>query len=306
MKLIVNDTQIVAREVMRICLRPVDGGQTVFFEPGAHLKFRLPSGMSRAYSLIGDGHPGLAYEIAVLRTEGGVGSAWMHSLARGDEVQAELGNAFALEPCDAGHVLIAGGIGITPILGMARRLSREGKPYALHYAGKNVERMAFREEVMALGGQCYDTANGGLRPRLVGLLAGVAECDVYVCGPASLIDAVVAYGKQAGWPEGRVHYELFEGSLSQVGDQPFEVELRQSGLTLHVASDENVMTAMMAAGIEPLYDCKRGECGMCLTPVLEGVPDHRDHYLSSAERARNDVMCVCVSRSRTPILVLDV
>ncbi|WP_211165830.1 PDR/VanB family oxidoreductase [Azoarcus sp. TTM-91] len=312
MELKVIEVARIAEDVMRVRLARADGSACAAFIPGAHLRLEIPppggqgEALYRRYSLTGDGEPAACYEIAVLRVEGGAGSGWIHQLVPGDRLRATVDNAFPLQPAAGGHLLIAGGIGITPMLGMARRLRREGRPFELHYGGSHPRRMAFRDEVAALGGRLYHREAGSLRPALADILARPQPGRaVYVCGPAALIGAVVAQAARAGWPQGSVHFELFDGSLAQAGDTAFEVEVRSSGRRIPVRADQSLLGALLEAGVEPLHDCKRGECGMCLVGVLQGEPDHRDHYLSAVEAGRNDSLCVCVSRSRSALLVLD-
>ncbi|MGF6767985.1 ferredoxin-NADP reductase [Paraburkholderia sp. GAS199] len=309
MKLIVERNEVLADNVRLIALRAEDGALLPVFTPGAHLSFAIPgTPLHREYSLTGSGEASHIYEVAVLARAGGVGSSWMHALQPGVPVDAELRNAFALEAAEGGHLLIAGGIGITPILSMARRLTRDGLPFALHYASKDPANSAFADEVAALGPHC--TLHGGrpnaLRAKLSDVLASPrAGARLYVCGPLAMINEVVEAARSAGWPDARVHVELFEGALAHPNDQPFDVELSLSGMTVHVDAGQTMLDALIAAGVEPLHDCKRGECGMCVTPVLEGEPDHRDRYLSKSERAANNAICVCVSRARSSVIVLE-
>lgn len=136
-------------------------------------------------------------------------------------------------------------------------------------------------------------------------LAGHAGRHVYVCGPVGLIEAVVDQCRRAGWPPGQVHYELFAGALPQGGDHEFELELRQSGITLQVPATMTILEAAIAQGVFAPFECRRGECGMCLTPILEGQADHRDHYLTDEEHAEGTQMCICVSRAAGGRLMLD-
>lgn len=306
MKLIVEKNTPIAPAVRLITLRAQDGSQLPPYTPGAHLSFAIQgTHLHREYSLTGDGYPGYTYEVAVLKR--GAGSMWMHALQAGECVEAQLRNAFALEPAEDGHLLIAGGIGITPILSMARRLARDGMRFSLHYASKAPASAAFGAEVAALGAHCH--LHGGspnaLRARLAEVLASPRPAArLYVCGPQAMIAEVVRTAQASGWPAGRVHVELFEGALAASGDQPFDAELSLSGVTVHVEAGQSLLDALIAAGVEPLYDCKRGECGMCVTPVLAGEPDHRDKYLSAGERAANQSICVCVSRARSSHITL--
>lgn len=315
MKLLIQDVQPLTPEIRRFVLAPPDPGPLPRYTPGAHIRVQvaLPDGRIdlREYSLLGDGSDPRHYEIAVLRcADGRGGSAWMHARQAGDILEAlPPANHFALADEAREHLLIAGGIGITPILSMARGLRRMGAAFELHYAARTADRMALRDEVRAAGESVrlyYDDA-GPLRDALPELLARPRPGrHLYVCGPQALIASVVSGAAAAGWPASHVHYELFAGALSLGDDQPFDLVARASGTTVRVEAGQTMLDALLAAGIEPLYDCRRGECGMCVTSVAEGEPDHRDHYLSARERAAGDVVCVCVSRARTPRLVLDI
>ncbi|SMG26543.1 PDR/VanB family oxidoreductase [Paraburkholderia susongensis] len=307
MKLVVEKNTPIAPAVRLITLRAEDGAPLPPYTPGAHLSFAIPgTHLHREYSLTGDGYTSDTYEVAVLKR--GTGSVWMHALQAGEHVDAQLNNAFALESAEDGHLLIAGGIGITPILSMARRLARDGLPFSLHYASKDPASAPFGAQVTGLGTHCH--LHGGspnaLRSKLAGILAAPrADARLYVCGPQAMIADVMQTAQTSGWPAGRIHVELFEGTLPVSGDRPFDVELSLSGLTVHVDAGQSLLDALIAAGVEPLYDCKRGECGMCVTPVLSGELDHRDKYLAASERAANQSICVCVSRARSASITLD-
>lgn len=281
------------------------------FAPGAHIGVDLRIGDAtarRSYSLVnaaGDGH----YEIAVLREDGGAGgSLRMHAMKAGDRlVITPPQNAFPLSPAAPSTVLIAGGIGITPILAMARELARRGDPYALHYATRTPEDMAYREEAAMLGRASLYFDGGEHRNGLPleHLLARPDGRHVYVCGPAPLIKAVIDGCARHGWPEAAVHYELFTGSLSRDGDRTFELEMRTSGIVVNVPATMSILDVAIGQGIFTPFECRRGECGMCATPVIDGKIDHRDHFLTEQERAAGDTMCICVSRAAGARLVLD-
>ncbi|AZG08807.1 oxidoreductase [Pigmentiphaga sp. H8] len=315
MKLLIQEVRTLTSEIRRFVLALPDAGPLPRYAPGAHIRVQvaLPDGRIdlREYSLLGDGSDERRYEIAVLRcADGRGGSAWMHARQAGDILDVlPPANHFALAGEAREHLLIAGGIGITPILSMARGLRRSGAAFELHYAARTAGHMALREEARATGASVhlyYDDAEP-LRDALPGLLAQHRPGrHLYVCGPRALIAGVVSGAAASGWPASHVHYELFAGALSLGDDQPFDLVARASGTTVRVEAGQTMLDALLAAGIEPLYDCRRGECGMCVTSVAEGEPDHRDHYLSARERAAGDVVCVCVSRARTPVLVLDI
>jgi vanillate O-demethylase ferredoxin subunit len=167
--------------------------------------------------------------------------------------------------------------------------------------------MAFAEEVAAIGGTLYfdggDPAKGVPLKDVLG--APRPGRHLYVCGPRGLIGAVLDCAGASGWPQDRLHYESFGGAVALSRDRPIRVELRASGRTLVVPAHQSILDALIDAGLDPLFDCKRGECGMCMTNVLGGTPDHRDHALTPREREQGKVICTCVSRALTPELVLD-
>jgi ferredoxin-NADP reductase len=277
--------------------------------PGAHVDLHLPGGYVRQYSLCGDPADGSAWRVAVLREPGGRGgSAAAHDLlAEGDELTASAPrNHFELDDADS-YLFIAGGIGITPILSMVAEAERRGRRWELAYGGRSRASMAFLDELAAYGDKV--TVRPQDRFGLLDLDALLGEphagTAVYCCGPPPLL-AAVAERCQA-WPAGALRVERFaadEGVTSHEGET-FEVELASCGRVIGVPAGQSVLTALRGAGFEVLSSCEEGTCGTCETPVLAGVPDHRDAVLTPAERAAGDIMMVCVSRSKTPRLVLD-
>lgn len=299
--------------IVEIAIAPASGGPLPSFGPGAHIlcEVSLPDGTidTRAYSLVNAPGDRAAYRIAVQREESGRGgSRFMHALAHGAPIRVGVPrNDFPLVAGAVEHVLIAGGIGVTPILAMARALGQAGAAHSIYYVGRDRAGMAYAGELADAGGSVV--CDGGDPARGIDLVAAIGAPaegrHVYVCGPRGLIEAVRNAAEAAGWPESHVRFELFAAEAARVGDGAFEVELRQSGIRLMVAPDASILDGMIAAGIDPLFDCRRGECGLCAVGVIGGVPDHRDMNLSQREREAGKVICTCVSRSRTPLLVLD-
>lgn len=318
-KVLVSEIRTLTPTIKAFVLRSADKLELPAYTAGAHIRVQvvLPGGETdeRCYSLIdidSDGCEGkFHYEIAVqLEAQGKGGSAFMHSLAVGSKLSIRTPkNDFPLSAGAKHSVLIAGGIGITPVLSMAGALQASGRSFEFHYGTRSPDLMAFRAEVETFRNAAlyFDGGNPQAGMQLEQLLAHPAHGKhVYVCGPRGLIDAVIATAKRHGWPDDHVHFELFNVPAVQGGDTAFEVELRASGKTLQVPADKSILDVILAAGCELMYDCKRGECGMCATPVLEGIPDHRDYNLPEDERASGKVMCVCVSRAKSPKLVLDI
>lgn len=304
----------LAPRIRRLQLVAADGGALPGYDPGAHIELHVPGAtdgivLHRAYSLVAPAAGDRCYEIAVqFEEQGSGGSRWVHALGPGDRLLASTPrNHFPLAQDAASHVLLAAGIGITPILCMARALAQQGAVSALHYAARSPAQAAYCAEVEALpNARCWfdggDPARGMPLAEVIG--APVEGRHLYVCGPKGFIGAVLDAARAAGWDEACLHCELFAGTLDAAGDRPFSVELRRSGITLEVPVGRTVMDAMEAAGLDTMFDCRRGECGICVAQVLEGDVDHRDICLSARERDAGG-FCTCVSRARSARLVLE-
>lgn len=313
----VSDVQTLNPLVRSLRLQAADAAVLPGFAAGAHLRVQvtLPDGSSawRHYSLIsseGDNTAPTHYRIAVrLEDEGRGGSRFMHALQAGALLTVEAPkNDFPLQP-GGPALLVAGGIGITPLLTMAAQHRRGGQRTRLVYAGRSRALLAFVPELQQLLGdtlQVHADDEAGAPLDVAALLDGCAPDEtLYVCGPKPLLDAVLAAAQARGWPRERVHFELFTEAVAEGGDQPFELVLAQSGRTLTVPADQTIVDCLIAAGCDPMFDCKRGECGVCTTTVIEGAIDHRDYVLSDSEKAGGQVMQICVSRAKGARLVLD-
>jgi vanillate O-demethylase ferredoxin subunit len=289
----------------------VEDGAVPRWQAGAHVRVALPNGGDRPYSLMA--LPGLAagtLALGVLREEASTGgSQFMHALKIGDVVRASAPvNNFHLHEGSAPALLFAGGIGVTPILSMAAELTARSSPFRLHYAGRTQGLLAFLpqlQEICAEGLSVHYDSDASRLDIAAALGAAAANAHVYVCGPSGMIDAVKAGALAAGVPADRIHDELFKSEQPASPDRPFEVEIRSTGQVVGVAAGQSIIRALEAAGLEVLYDCQRGDCGICQCGVIEGVPDHRDVILSDDERASNKVMQICVSRAKSERLVLD-
>lgn len=284
------------------------GGGLPDFSPGAHIDVHLGGGLVRQYSLTNA--PGEArYVIGVARDRASRGgSTWLHDKARPGELFSISAprNAFPLDERASRSVLIAGGIGATPLLAMARRLQALGRAWTLHYAVRSASEAAFLAEFEALGGDVRlhaDAEQGGLLDVGGIVRTTPAEAHLYCCGPAPMLAAFREAA--AGRNPATVHFESFEAAAPQAGDADLTVELARSGRTIAVDSDQTILEALEAAGVEVVSSCRNGVCGTCETRVLEGEPDHRDLILSDAEKAAGDTMMICCSRAKTPRLRLD-
>ena len=305
MLLRVTDIEVLTSSIRRIRLGSADGAPLTSFQPGAHIEIGLPVGdvvVFRKYSLISDGDDGSHYEIAVKRAgHGRGGSAFIHDeLAVGDELDVSTPvNEFSIAAQGAHHVLIAGGIGITPMLGIAARLKQTDASYELHYSGRSTDEMAFHERMRQDHGdraQLYATrGEGAARLDIAALLdrhQGQVDTHLYVCGPATLIDAVRLAAEARGVSRRRIHFESF-GPSWEATDGPVRIAMSESAIDLEVTPGTTLLDAMEAAGAWIPSDCKRGECGACIASYSGGRPLHRDNCLTEEQRQHS--FCPCVS-----------
>ena len=313
--LIVTAVQREAPTILVFDLARADGGPLPGFSAGAHLEITLGDGLVRHYSLCTAPEPApTRYRIAVLLVANSRGgSQAMHKLEVGDRLQvSEPRNLFALVPTARRTQLLAGGIGITPILAMAEQLHQQGARFNLRYLVRDREHAAFIPWLKArpYADQVrvhFDQYDPALRPNFLHLLGPAAPDDhLYVCGPAGFMAAVVDAAQAQGWQPGQIHREYFAADPAAQGEQrPFEVELARSGRRVEVPAERSVVEVLADLGIVLPVSCGQGLCGTCLTPVLAGEPEHRDLFLSAAEHAANDRFTPCCSRAKGERLVLD-
>lgn len=300
----------VAEGVVSLTLAHPEGARLPDWTPGSHIDLVLPDGTTRQYSLCGDRWDAHTYRVAVLREPAGRGgSAYVHDeLTPGDLVGVGgPRNHFPLVPSKK-YLFVAGGIGITPLLPMVHQAELLGADWQLLYGGRTRSSMAFREQLAEAYGERVHVVPQdelGLLDLAAWLGTPRPDTKVYCCGPGPLLAAV--QGACASWPPYALRTERFTSAVQTppVRRTPFEVELRRTGRTVTVTPDESVLEAVRRAGADALSSCEQGTCGTCLTPVLEGQPDHRDSVLADHERAANDCMFLCVSRSCGDRLVLD-
>ena len=309
-----NITQIenITDRIRLFALTALDGADLPGYTAGAHLDFDLGAVGTRSYSLI-DFTPiadtPRVYHIAVqAEPEGDGGSLAMHALDIGDTLTAtDPKNSFELHEDNIPAVLIAGGIGVTPLISFATELSRRGTSFAFHYASRSRDVCAFATQ---LEGQFAsdltlwfdDTTQIDVTTILIN---APDDAHVYCCGPKGMIDAVRSAAEAAGYPANRIRFELFETPQTQDDDQPFEVEIND-GRVFVIPPGKTIIEVLEDADVDVMYDCQRGDCGICQTDVVSGDPDHRDVVLSDDERSGGKVMQICVSRAKTARLVLDI
>jgi tetrachlorobenzoquinone reductase len=295
-------------------LQALDGGPLPAFTAGAHIELQLASDLIRSYSLTNDPAERHRYVIAVKHeVDGRGGSAHVHTrLKVGDVLSISAPhNNFAYDEGEHASVFIAGGIGITPILSMLRHASAIGRRWSLHYASRTRRDAAFLTEIKALATASDSEANivfdqeaGGAALDIAAIVARAsAGTHLYCCGPLPMLEAFRAATRSR--PPPTVHLEYFSPVQEAATAGGFEVRLAKSGRTVAVAPGKTILDALLDAGFPVSYACGEGTCGTCETRVIEGVPDHRDVYLTDEEHAANRQMMICCSGAKTPLLVLD-
>jgi len=295
-------------------LVPTGGGALPAFEAGAHVDVHLPGNLVRQYSLCNPPIETHRYQIGVLRDAGSRGgSEAMHDRIDVGTVLTISApkNHFPLVEAKR-TLLLAGGIGVTPILAMAETLAAKGAAFEMHYCARSPDKAAFKERLgeshlRDLVHFHYDSGDAAQKLDMAALLANPqAGTHLYVCGPQGFIEYVLGTAKAQGWPQAQLHVEYFSAAaVDTTGDQPFDVKLASSGKVFTVPAGTTVIKVLLDAGVEIPYSCEEGVCGTCLTRVVEGVPDHRDMYLTEEEQAANDQFTPCCSRAKTKLLVLD-
>lgn len=313
----VSRMQWEAEGVLSLRLTRIESDDPVpAWAPGDHIDVHVPDGTTRQYSLCGDPTDRSHWEIAVLREEGGRGgSTWIHDELRvGDRVLVTRPkNTFALEEAPF-HALVAGGIGITPMMAMAEHLSRGGRPFHLTYGGRTAQSMAFRPRLAALGEHVTFLAEDEQgRADLEAIVRELPEGGLlYVCGPLALLQAVQAAAEVVHGPDqDLVRFELFsrDGLEPIVGQSldadHYELVLARSGHSLRLAPEDNILDKVLALGVDVENDCREGICGSCVTPILSGDVDHRDLVMTKKQHAAMTEMMICVSRPTCARLELD-
>lgn len=278
------------------------------FEPGAHIGVETPSGAMRQYSLVNDGRAPTQYVIALKREpDSRGGSQSMHD-------EAEVGSTLRVDRPDNSfplgeapdYLLIAGGIGITPILAMANRLAEHGKPFQLIYCTRSAGEAAYLDDMRARFGERLTVHHDDGDPEKVydfwDHFAEARDMHVYCCGPKPLMEEIDAISGH--WPEGRIHFEDFKPvETVRADDTAFDVTLAKSGKSVAVPADKSILEALREAGVSVPSSCESGTCGTCKTGLVDGEVDHRDMVLMDNERA--DHIMICVSRAKSGKLTLD-
>jgi len=316
-EVVVSKAEALTPRIREFVLARPNGAPMPGWAAGAHIDVHLPDVGRRSYSLIETASPRAAaehptaYRIAVLQeSKSRGGSTHMHGLKTGDRLTiSPPANNFPLGAGTSEVALVAGGIGVTPLLAMACELNAAKRPFSFHYAGRSRGELAFLGEIERLASAratIHADDEAGRFFDLEGLMRQLApDVPLYLCGPLPMIEGAIALAKQMNWPQGRLHFEIFTAPEEKSGDTGFEVELNSSGRVFEIPPGKTILDVLLEAGEDPMHDCKRGDCGICQTTVIEGIPDHRDYILSESEKASNKVMQICISRAKTKRLVLD-
>jgi ferredoxin-NADP reductase len=306
--LVVTSVDQVAHDVVALNLARPDGGELPEWTPGAHIDLVLGADLVRQYSLCGRTEDTTAWRIAVLRSpESRGGSQSVHLLTSGTPLRVRgPRNHFPVVAAQR-YVFIAGGIGITPILTMIHEVEAAGADWELHYGGRERTSMAFVDELARYGDRVTIVPEDEQGRLDLDVILGKPRPDaaVYSCGPEPLLAAVEE--RCAGWPAGSLHLERFaaRAAAQAAENKPFDVLLQRSGKTVHVPTDRSIFDVVREAGVSVLGSCLEGICGTCETGVIDGEVDHRDSVLDAEEREANECLMICVSRSQSDRLTLD-
>ncbi len=313
LNLVVTRREMHGPDIVVVELRAVAGGELPPFEAGSHVDVEITSGLKRQYSLCGDPSDRTHYRLGILQVaESRGGSREAHlQLLTGKEVRiSRPRNHFPLHPDATHHVLIAGGIGITPLLAMAIDLHRRGSEFVLHYCARSRASAAFVDELTHspfADRVVFHFDDGAAEQRLAparDLPPPAADTHVYFCGPTGFMTWIEESSRSLGFAPSQLHKEHFSAEVSSAGGA-FEVHLARTGITVQVPEGLSIVKALAGAGVKVETMCGQGVCGTCLCDVIEGTPDHRDSYLTDEEHQENSQMTLCCSRSLSPRLVLD-
>ena len=313
-EVIIRAMRLEAEGVLGLELVAADGAPLPPFEAGAHIDLHLPNGLIRQYSLCNDPRERQRYRIAVLRDAASRGgSQAVHELLRIGQCLSISAprNLFPLDEQAPRSLLLAGGIGITPLLSMAWRLHALGADFELHQCVRSGKLAAFAERLSSAPFAAHthlhrDDGDAAQKLDLPALLAAEpAGSQLYVCGPNGFMEYVLETARAQGWAEERLHREYFAAPEAESGGGAFTLRIASSGLELQVPEDRTALEVLEDAGFDIPVSCGQGICGTCLTRVVDGQPEHRDLFLSDEEKARNDQFTPCCSRSRSACLVVD-
>lgn len=306
----------LADDIIGLTLVSLDRSPLPSFEAGAHIDLQLPNGLIRQYSLCNNPAETGHYQLGILLTPDSRGGSLgvHHTLATGDDVLiSKPRNLFPL--IEAQHtVLIAGGIGVTPLLAMADTLSSRGSRFEFHYCVRSHRRAAFLEDMETSTWSEHLHTHIDEDPdshplNLNDVLNTHHHKQLFICGPEGFIQSVSNAARAQGWPESQIHFEQFSAPQAETpsasGQTDFELMIASTGQIIPVPDNQSAAQAMSSAGLSVSLSCEQGICGSCLTPIVDGIPDHHDHFQTEPEKATNRHFTPCCSRAKTRRLVLD-
>lgn len=315
----VTEKCYVAHNVVHLVLEQADKTSLPPFSAGSHIDLHIHGDngkpLIRQYSLLNAPADHNRYEIAVLlEADGRGGSKAIHqTISQGDEIQiSHPRNLFPLAINEAETLLLAGGIGITPLLSMAYALQAHEAKFSLHYFAKSIEHAAFSQRLKDSpfnhNVTFYFDDGSASTPDLQSIFSNPAEGKhLYMCGPQGFINFMSDQAKASDWQDENIHFELFSQDLStaNANNAEFQVKIASTGELIDIGKDQSVLEALEANGFGIPCSCEQGVCGTCLTEVIEGTPDHRDMYLTDTEKRANNQFTPCCSRALSPCLVLN-
>jgi len=311
---LIRSRTVIARDIVCLEIAPATGNAFLPFTAGAHVDVFVGDGLVRQYSISNDPADSSYYRLAIQKeAQSRGGSRAIHERFKaGDIIQIGVPrNNFQLADDDTRVVLVAGGIGITPILSMAYRLAAKGIDFSLHLCARSIERAAFLDEIASspFGSSLHlhlDDAGPDQRFNPEDAFSSVTPTTaVYVCGPRGFMDFVTSAAQRMAVRPERIHTESF-GAAVVDGEDEFEVVAARSGKVLRVRHDKSIAETLEEAGLRPLLSCEQGICGTCLTRVISGEVDHRDTFQTQLEKSSGSRIAICCSRARSRQLVLDI
>lgn len=303
-----------AANIISLELRDVDGGELPEFTAGAHIDLHVGPGLIRQYSLCNSTNERDRYVIGVLRdpsSRGGSVAIFDHCVEGALVNISQPRNHFPLRPASR-SILLGGGIGVTPLLSMAHALFAGNAEFEMHYCTRNVTQLAFASEIATSGfsDRVMYHFSEGVTAKKINLTEVLARCDVdtriYVCGSPRFIDWVYQTANDLGWPSEQICCEYFTGKDSNTNENhSIDIQIASTGQVLSVPADRSISAVLQEAGIELYVACEQGTCGTCVTGVLEGIPDHRDVFLTDEQRATGRLITPCCSRAKSKTMTLD-
>ena len=309
----ISERKMLTSDIVSLTLNTLDGTPLPAFEAGSHINVHVNNDIIRQYSLCGNPDETGFYRLGILKDpKSRGGSIAIHEyLKAGDDITiTQPSNLFPLDMSADHSILAGGGIGITPMIAMAYALKKAGKSFDLHYCVRQHKEIAFLNELQrdfgdALKVHCDDLDDCQRLNPTIDFGKASFGTHVYTCGPSGFMDWIMSSARNMGYVDENIHFEYFNVEVDTTGEA-FTVIAEQSGKTIAVSATQSIVSALAEAGIKVEVSCEQGICGTCIIDVLEGEPDHRDQFLTDNEKADNDQIAVCCSRSKSSILVLDI